>query len=202
MKMFDLKMGETILGKLTTSVAKKCSFGVNLLCKRKPQSLGEGLRRVKYSMKGVGINQIDKPGERLYKTSDGSFLTIGMDNIVNKKNNQGIGTVLNIHRPKLNPLKDGTYGIARARLNMRGYWDNNKIISHVSTVKLGGNGYSNILNQKTKVHDNLTNVFGKYCKNDARNLPFTYEVDCFNCAIPKIKFPERTGYTRLWSAWK
>ena len=198
MKMCNFKEIGTAFEKFSTSVLNECSYAVNSLLKRKPQSLGEGLKRVKHSMKGVGESQVTKPGERLYKTSDGSFLTIGMDNIVNKKTNQGIGTVLNVSRPKSNPLKDGTYRIAKARFNTRGFWRNDKIFSRATTVKLG-DGHSEILNQKTKVCDNLTNVYGKYCRDDARNLPFTYDLDAFNHAIPKIKYPERTGYTRLWS---
>ena len=198
MKMCNFKEIGTAFEKFSTSVLNECSYAVNLLLKRKPQSLGEGLKRVKYSMKGVGESQVTKPGERLYKTIDGSSLTIGMNNIVNKKTNQGIGTVLNVSRPKLNPLKDGTYRIAKVRINPRCFWPNDKAISYVTTVKLR-DGYSEILNQKTKVCDNLTNVFGKYCRDDARNLPLTYGFDAFYNAIPKIKYPERTGYTRLWS---
>ena len=202
--MLGFKVLSDAVCKMTHTLTGEVKYAYHLLKKSKPQTLGEGLKRVKRSMNGVGENLTNNLGERVFKTSDGSFMNIKMANIVNPaKNNQGIGTVLRVNRPKLNPLKDGTYGLAKARLNARSYWDSkHDAYAYISTVKLKTNHCFDIVNQKTKSKSDFSNVFGKYCRDGAQNIPFEHRLNKFSDAVPSLKFPERNYFTPLWSFWK
>jgi len=90
-----------------------------------PASLGEGLKRVKYTMKGVGNDLANTPGERAYKTTDGTAMRFSLFNIKlnaqagtlgkNAIHNRQVGNGLRVLRSKRQPLEDGVYGFTRLR---------------------------------------------------------------------------------------
>ena len=153
------------------SAVARNDFGTlwRMATRQKPQSLGEGLKRVKAYMGGVGENlHPEKVGERLYRTADGSTVSINTQNIMtyvddsvswnvsNALEKGGFnGTALSILRPSRNPIGD-VYGIRRIRTYIpTGHFALNNPVKYNKSVRTVTNyssgGADTVLNRRTSV---------------------------------------------------
>lgn len=183
---------------------------------QKPQTLGEGLKRVKHSFKGVGEDlHPSKVGERTYKTSDGSFLNIFTENLkvdtskasfFEEKICGQAGTVLRVLRPSRNPVEN-VYGVSRLRYLLPKSTDAPKInngVQEVATFTHKTNNETKKVLDKVVCDPTKSTIQRMTTANPNLNTRTAYVDRGFWNNAPyvqtevKIKFPERAYSSALW----
>ncbi len=197
---------------------RESTFGEfsRIICGQKPKTLGEGLKRVKHSLKGVGEDlHPSKIGERTYKTSDNSFMNITTENVNVKTESTGLfdrqidnmqaGSLLRVLRPSRNPAENNIYGVSRLRCLVPTYrYEKSGLMQEtVDFVHKTGNDSKNTLKKvidkpaqstikRMGIHDsNLQTSDVILDRGYWNNAPWMQ-------TNIKIKFPERQYPSQLW----
>ena len=209
-KFFMQELGNLIKSESTFGEFSRVIFG------QKPKTLGEGLKRVKHSLKGVGEDLYpSKIGERTYKTSDNSLMNITTENVNVKTESTGLfdkqidnmqaGSLLRVLRPSRNPADNKIYGVSRLRCLVPTYRSekNGLMQETVDFVHKTGNDTKNTL--KKVVQNPAQSTIKRMGIQDMnlRTSDVTLDRGYWNTAPwmqtnIKIKFPERQYPSQMW----